>query len=375
MLKVGITGQSGFIGGHLYNFLNLKKDEITLIPFEEGFFENKILLRKFVRDCDVIVHLAALNRHNDPQVVYDTNLKLVNQLLEVLKAEGSRPHILFSSSTQEEMDNLYGKSKRDGRILFEQWAESNNARFTGFVIPNVFGPFGNPFYNSVVATFCHQLTHNERPKIVIDTTLKLIYVDELIDLLYHKIVDPVIGHETTLYNVHNTSESKVSEILAILENFKKIYFESHCFPVLNSNFELNLFNTFRSYMEHSSYYPVLLNKNVDNRGAFIETIKTSIGGQFSFSTTVHGVTRGNHYHTRKIERFIVIKGKAVIELRRIGTNEILHFDLNGDNPSFVDMPIWYTHNITNVGDEELITLFWINEFFNPDDPDTCFEKV
>jgi UDP-2-acetamido-2,6-beta-L-arabino-hexul-4-ose reductase len=161
----------------------------------------------------------------------------------------------------------------------------------------------------------------------------------------------------------------------MLETYKKAYFEGHCFPELNSKFEINLFNTFRSYIDHSTHYPVRLKKNTDQRGIFIETIKTSLGGQFSFSTTLPGVTRGNHFHTRKIERFIVIKGKAVIELRRTGTIETLRFELDGEQPSFVDMPIWYTHNITNVGDQELITLFWINELFNPDEPDTYFETV
>src|SRR5450759_4626539 len=193
MLKVGITGQYGFIGTHLFNFLNLKKEEITLIPFEDKYFENDNQLRKFVNDCDAIVHLAAMNRHGDPQVIYDTNLKLVNQLIEALEVTNSRPHVLFSSSTQEERDNLYGKSKRDGRILFEQWAQRNKTRFTGFVIPNVFGPFGNPFYNSVVATFCHKLTHNEQPKIVIDANLQLIYVNELVDLFYQKIIGVIAG--------------------------------------------------------------------------------------------------------------------------------------------------------------------------------------
>jgi UDP-2-acetamido-2,6-beta-L-arabino-hexul-4-ose reductase len=144
---------------------------------------------------------------------------------------------------------------------------------------------------------------------------------------------------------------------------------------LNNIFEVNLFNTFRSYIDYSSHYPVILKKNQDRRGIFTETLKTSLGGQFSFSTTNPGITRGNHFHTRKIERFIVIKGKANIELRRIGQNEVLKFELDGENPSFVDMPIWHTHNITNIGKEELITLFWINEFFNPDDPDTYFENV
>jgi UDP-2-acetamido-2,6-beta-L-arabino-hexul-4-ose reductase len=375
MLKVGITGQSGFIGTHLYNFLNQQKEEIITVPFHDSYFENEGKLRDFISGCDAIVHLAAMNRHGDPQVIYDTNLRLVKHLIDVMQAAGSRPHILFSSSTQEERDNLYGKSKRDGRILFEQWAERNNASFTGFVIPNVFGPFGNPYYNSVIATFCHQLTHNEQPKIVVDATLQLIYVNELVKLFYQKIIAAKKTAAITRFDVRYTTEKKVSEILLSLENYKSLYLERHSFPELNTVFDLNLFNTFRSYIDHSSINPVLLKKNTDQRGTFIETTKTSLGGQFSYSTTVPGVTRGNHYHTRKIERFIVIRGKAVIELRRIGTAEILRFELDGENPSFVDMPIWYTHNITNVGDDELITLFWINEFFNPDDPDTFFEKV
>ena len=375
MLKVGITGQSGFIGTHLFNFLKLKNEKIITLPFDDNYFINKNQLKDFVKNCDVIVHLAAMNRHGDPQVIYDTNLKLVNQLIEALEMTGARPHVLFSSSTQEERDNLYGKSKRDGRKLLEQWAQRNQSRFTGFVIPNVFGPFGNPFYNSVVATFCYQLTHNENSKIDIDANLQLIYVNELVNLFYQKIIEPAEESYISMLKVKHTSENKVSEILQILENYKKLYFEENTIPELNSIFELNLFNTFRSYLDHGSRYPVKLKKNVDQRGAFIETIKTAIGGQFSFSTTVPGVTRGNHYHTRKIERFIVIKGKATIDLRRIGTKEVYHFELNGDQPSFVDMPVWYAHNITNVGNEELITLFWINELFNPDDPDTYFENV
>ncbi len=375
MLRVGITGQAGFIGTHLFNFLNLKKDEIATIPFTDSYFENTEELNVFVSKCDAIVHLAAMNRHADPKVIYDTNLNLVHRLITSLDATNSRPHLLFSSSTQEESDNLYGKSKHDGRMLFEEWAHRNNARFTGLIIPNVFGPFGNPYYNSVVSTFCHQLTHNEQPKIIIDANLKLIYVGELVELFYQKIMLPATEISPARINVQKTSENQVSEILSILENYKRLYFESHCFPKIRSPFELNLFNTFRSYIDHSSHYPVILDKNADNRGVFVEAAKTQIGGQFSFSTTIPGITRGNHFHTRKIERFIVIQGKAVIELRRIGTNKVLRFELNGEHPSFVDMPVWYTHNITNVGDSELITLFWINEFFNPDDPDTFFEKV
>lgn len=375
MINVGITGQSGFIGTHLYNILRLKKEELTLIPFEDQYFENEDKLKKFVKQCDTIVHLAAMNRHENPEVLYNTNIRLVQTLIKALEDTNSHPHILFSSSTQEEKDNLYGKSKTDGRLLFEKWAQKNEASFTGFIIPNVFGPFGNPFYNSVIATFCYQLTHNEQPKIVIDANLQLIYVAELVDIFYKDIIGRNGGSVIVRNRVQHTYENKVSEILSMLENYKKTYFEEFCFPELNNTFELNLFNSFRSYMDHSSRYPVILKKNTDQRGVFIESVKTSLGGQFSFSTTRPGITRGNHFHLRKIERFIVIQGKAIIELRRIGTNEKMSFELSGENPSFVDMPVWFSHNITNVGDNELITLFWINEFFNPDDPDTFYEQV
>lgn len=374
MLKVGITGQAGFIGTHLFNYLGLKKEEITLIPFADKFFEDEEKLKEFASACDAIVHLAAMNRHSDPQVLYETNIRLVRLLIEAMDITGSRPHVIFSSSTQEKMDNPYGRSKNEGRKLFEQWALRTNSRFTGLVIPNVFGPFGNPFYNSVVATFCYQLTHDEKPEIIKDADLRLIYINELTELFYRQLTGSSESNIVKL-DVPYTSECKVSEILNLLETYHNVYFEGHCLPELRSIFEFNLFNTYRSYINHSSYYPVDLKKNTDNRGVFIEAVKTLLPGQFSFSTTVPGITRGNHYHIRKIERFIVIKGKATIRLRKTGTDEIIQFELDGERPSFVDIPVWYTHNITNTGTEELLTLFWINEFFDPENPDTYFESV
>lgn len=167
----------------------------------------------------------------------------------------------------------------------------------------------------------------------------------------------------------------MSRVLALLESYKSNYFEKGIIPNLDNEFEKNLFNTFLCYIDHKSFFPFPLKLNTDNRGSFVETVKLNSGGQVSFSTTVPGITRGNHYHTRKAERFAVIKGKARIELRKIGTTEILSFDLDGSQPSFVDMPIWYTHNITNVGDEELFTIFWINEHYKAEDGDTYFEQV
>ena len=372
MIKIGITGQAGFIGTHLYHFFGLKKESITRIPFEDCFFEDPAALEGFVRQCDVIIHLAALNRHNDPQAIYETNIRLVNQLISALEKTASVPHVLFASSIQEERDNQFGRSKREGREMLAAWAERNKAAFTGLVIPNVFGPFGNPYYNSVVATFCHQVTHGEEPVIEVDAMLRLIYIGELVKVFYEAITGHFSARE---YKVPHTSEKKVTEILERVRRFKSDYADKGIFPMLKDKFDLDLFNTFRCYMDIPGHYPVKLVLNTDDRGSFVETIKSQLGGQVSFSATSPGLTRGNHFHTRKIERFAVIKGKARIQLRRIGTTKVLDFDLDGSQPSYVDMPVWYTHNITNTGNEDLYTIFWINEFFDPNDPDTYYENV
>ena len=408
MIKVGITGQSGFIGSHLFNTLSLYPESYTRIAFEDAYFNKPEKLHSFVHQCDVVVHLAAVNRHAEPEVIYETNLSLVKQLIEACEVTDSKPHILFSSSTQEEKDNPYGKSKKEGRELLETWAIKNNARFSGLVIPNVFGPFGLPFYNSVVATFCHQLTHGEKPEIHVNGQLKLIFVGDLIaeflKLISNSYQPSAFSHQlkadsrqptadsrqpitnsrqmkadsrqlSAKITIPPTTERKVTDILRILKSYKSTYFENGIIPALKDHFEINLFNTFRSYINLKEFNPVLLKSNNEDRGTFVETIKTCLGGQFSFSTTKHGITRGNHFHTRKIERFAVIKGKARIQLRRIGTEEVLDFYLSGDEPSYVDMPVWYTHNITNISNDELYTLFWINEFYDPNDSDTFFEKV
>ena len=170
MKRIGITGQAGFVGTYLFNLLKTKNN-VTTIPFEDVYYENPNSLVDFVKKCDVIVHLAAVNRCDSPDELYETNIRLVNQLIEAMQTAEVSPHVIFSSSTQEERVHLYGKSKRDGREKLSAWAEANQALFTGLVIPNVYGPFGKPFYNSVVAPFCHQLTDGEQPKIDVDGTL------------------------------------------------------------------------------------------------------------------------------------------------------------------------------------------------------------
>lgn len=375
--RIGITGQAGFVGNHLYTTLSLR-DDVELIPFERSFFEDGEKLNQFVSNCDTVVHLAAMNRHEDQNVIYNTNIQLVEELIKACEATKSRPHIIFSSSSQESRDNLYGKSKKEGKEKLMVWADRSGSKFSSLTIPNVFGPFGKPNYNSVVATFCHKVAHDEKPTIINDGEVGLIYINDLVKVF----IDTIFGDQDTVALSNNSFEVaiapnhfvKVSRILELLNKFKRDYVQNGVFPNLEDHFEKSLFNTFRCYIPED-HYPVKYTKHTDPRGSFVEIARTQTSGQFSFSTTVPGITRGNHFHTRKAERFAVISGKARIQLRKIGTDEVINYDLDGKEPAYVDMPIWYTHNITNTGDEELITLFWINEPYNPEDADTYFENV
>jgi UDP-2-acetamido-2,6-beta-L-arabino-hexul-4-ose reductase len=246
MLYVGITGQSGFIGTHLFNYLKLKDKELILVPFVDSYFQDNSLLYSWVSKCDVIIHLAGMNRHKDETVIYNTNINLVRQMITALEITEKKPHLIFSSSLQENRDNSYGRSKKEGRELFISWAKKNNGKFTGLVMPNVFGPFGRPFYNSVVATFCYQLTHSENPKIDIDCDLKLIYVVELAEVIYKVLIERKYEDE---YQVSHSYEKKVSDVLRLLLEFKKTYFDEGKVPTLNNRFEQNLFNTFLSFID------------------------------------------------------------------------------------------------------------------------------
>lgn len=372
MIRVGITGQEGFIGNHLYNRLSLLKDEFEVIDFEKGFFQDDSSLVNWVNRCDVIVHLAAVNRHENSQTLLNINISLVEKLIHAMESINHKCHVIFSSSNQEEKVNSYGFSKRQGRLLLSEWAIRNSTSITGMVIPNVFGPFGKPFYNSVIATFCFQLCNDETPKIDIDANLKLIFVDEL--------VNEIITHISKRTNdpelkIKPTSEHTVSAVLSTLIGFKNSYFDLGIIPAIEDSFSINLFNTFRSFINYEKYFPQKYNANIDDRGQFVELIKLQTGGQISFSTTVPGIIRGNHFHSRKIERFSVIKGKALVKLRRLNTKKVLHFELDGNEPSYIDMPVWYIHNIKNIGNEDLYTIFWINEFYDPSNSDTYFEVV
>jgi UDP-2-acetamido-2,6-beta-L-arabino-hexul-4-ose reductase len=369
-LKVGITGMIGFVGSHLRDNLKAQKD-FEVLPFEDNYYQNPELFIDFAKKADVIVHLAGVNR-DEPQVVYQKNIELMEKLLEYVDASGGKPYILFSSSTQIEKDNEYGKAKKRGMELLEQWVQKNNASAVSMVVPNVFGDGGRPFYNSVVATFCHQVTHGETPTILKDGQMTMIYINDLVSDIIKLIRNREQGYKVEY--IKPRAEIKVSEVLELLNKFKNFYFDKGMVPAITSEFQRDLYNTFITYMDEADWQRNL-KMNTDARGSFIEVFKLEDGGQVSFSTTKPGITRGNHYHIRKNEKFCVVSGQASIKLRRVGTTKVIEYKVSGDKPAWVEMPIYYTHNITNIGNNELLTLFWINEHFNADDPDTFFEEV
>ena len=370
-MRIGITGQNGFIGYHLTQTIKYKNSDYTIVPFQKSFFEKEDLLKDFISSCDVVVHLAGVNRAETGIEVYDGNMKLTNILNKALLGAKFQGKLLFASSYQENENSVYGQAKKSSRIVLEDTMNDLGGSYTGLIIPNVFGPFCKPYYNSFVATFCSKIINDEAPEVIQDANIPLLYVGNLIN----QIVEAIIKPKESILNIQPDIEVKVTEVLNLLNSFKDSYIDKNTIPSLKSTFELEMFNTFRSYLDIENIYPSFLEKHSDQRGFFSEIIRTDIGGQFSYSSTLPGITRGNHFHTRKIERFIVIGGKAKISLRKIGSTEVHDYLLDGENPSYVDMPIWYTHNITNIGSSPLITAFWINEPYNSEDADTYFENV
>lgn len=372
-MNILITGNKGFIGQHLVNTLtHLSSNNFKVIQFSKEDFQNPKILDDKVKKSSVIVHLAGLNRHEDQSVIYESNMNLSQELLNSIKRVEFKGKLIFSSSIQESLNNSYGKSKKDSRNLFIKESKSNGFSFSGLILPNVYGPFGKPNYNSFIPTFCHKIYNEEKVEIQENNQVQLIYIDTVISILINEIENIYSNYE-----IHVDPEKiiSVNEVKNILIEFKKEYIDSNIIPNLGSSFKLNLFNTFRSFIDLETFFPVRFKDNIDKRGNFIEILKSNSKGQYSFSTTKPNKTRGNHFHTKKVERFAVIKGESLIQLRKIGTNKIIKFQLSGNNPSFVDIPVWYTHNISNIGDGELITLFWINESYDINNPDTYIEKV
>ena len=368
-MRIVISGHTGFVGGHLLRNFRLHYPNHNLILLNKEDFRSENFNDKIQKE-DFIYHLAGVNRAETDKEVYRSNIEINSSLVKHLEKINFKGKLYFSSSLQEDSDSLYGKAKKNAREDFERLSKKLGFTFYSSLTPNVFGPFCKPFYNSFIATFSHQLLKKQTPTIITDNTVKLIYIDyyisSLLELLEGKI---------EVINFNFQTEIKVSEVLEKLNLFLKQYIHENKIPNLESKFDKDLFNTFRSYINHKEFFPRGYEMHSDERGSFIELSKALSMGQSSYSTTNSGVTRGNHFHTRKIERFSVIKGKAKIELRKYLTDEIISFELDGNSPSYVDMPIWFTHNIKNIGDEVLYTNFWINEPYDEANADTYFEEV
>jgi UDP-2-acetamido-2,6-beta-L-arabino-hexul-4-ose reductase len=364
-MRIGITGIDGFLGWHLR--CRLLPESVEIKGAVESTFRDPEALAAFVAGCDVVVHLAAMNR-GEPSEVEATNVALAEKLVAALEARSSKAHVLFSSSTHIHGDSGYGRSKKKAGECLDRWARTRGGRFTNLVLPHLFGEGGRPFYNSGCATFCHQLARGEASEVNPAGRLELIHAQRVSDLILRCIREETEG-DLRVEGTPLAVDELYGRLRAISESYR-----AGIIPSLEDPLELELFNTYRSYLFPQAY-PVGVTLHSDPRGWLFESVKTRNGGQSFLSLTHPGITRGNHYHRAKFERFMVIQGEAEIRIRRLFDDRIHTFPVSGRTPCFVDMPTFHTHAIQNTGGEELITMFWSHEIFDPARPDTYARTV
>jgi len=361
-----ITGGHGFIGTHVYNYLRYVIGEKNIIPLDKKSFNDNEVLNALLEKTTCIIHLAGINRDKNESFIYEENRRICKHLISALKSQNAYPRFINISSIHEESDTAFGRAKKENRIDLEKYYQNHNTNLLSFLTPNIFGPFCKPNYNSFVATFCSNVIHQNPINLNNDRTIELLYVDELIEQIHYHLESNIGG----MVNSFKTTSITISDVLDKLENFKNLYLDKGIVPNLNSTFNVNLFNTFRSYIP-SDHFPKSQLIHSDHRGYFAEIIRSTSEGQVSISTSSPSVERGNHFHTRKIERFQIIKGKALVELRKINTEEIITYELCSEKLDYVDIPIWYTHNLINKSNnDELIMLFWISEHYSEESHDT-----
>ena len=313
------------------------------------------------------IHLAGVNRASDVEVSAG-NIEFAEQLASALRTAATPPPVVvYANSTQSTNGSVYGEAKARAAEILARAASDVGADFVDVHLPNLFGEHGRPFYNAVTATFSHLIaTGAQSPTVENDKALTLLHAQNAVDLLTGITsvdVIPNLVHDET-----------VSGILRRLSGYAELYNGGEI-PNIEDDFDRDLFNTYRSYT-FPAQSPVKLTRHADDRGSFFEIVRSHGGsGQSSFSTTHPGITRGDHYHRRKIERFTVLQGRARISLRKLFTDEVISFEMTGEEPGAIDMPTMWAHNITNIGDESLYTSFWTNDIFNPKDPDTIAEAV
>ena len=389
LLRILVTGSNGFVGKNLVANLrtiqngtnktrNIQIEEI----FEYDRDTSKEKLDEFCKNCNFVFNLAGVNRPKEETEFMQGNFGFAQNLLNTLKKYNNKCPVMLSSSIQATLqgrfaNSEYGKSKLAGEELFFNYSQETNAKVLVYRFPNLFGKWCKPNYNSVVATFCYNISRNlpitiSNP----NNELELLYIDDLIEEMFDALENKEHRCEDAKYcYVPTTHKATLGEIVDLLNQFKQQPKTLQMPQIPNNSFAKKLYSTYLSYLPKEEVC-FSLKTNTDNRGSFTELLKTLNCGQFSVNISKPGITKGEHWHNTKWEFFIVVSGKAKIEQRKIGTNEILTFDVSGENIQAVHMLPGYTHNIINLSDtENLVTLMWANEQFNQNKPDTFFEKV
>lgn len=381
-MKILVTGAKGFVGKNLVAALqNIKdgKDKTTALPadLEICVFDidtEKSLLDAFCADCDFVFNLAGVNRPQNEAEFAAGNFGFASELLDILKKHGNTCPVMLSSSTQAVLDNPYGKSKKAGEDLFFRYAEETGAKVLVYRFPNLFGKWCRPNYNSAVATFCHNIAH-DLPITVNDRNheMTLVYIDDLVQ----EMLSALLGKETrdgAFCRVPTEHKITLGEIADLLYSFKESRETKQVPDMTDGSFSKKLYSTYLSYLPTDKFsYP--LKMNIDDRGSFTEILRTQNNGQFSVNISKPGITKGQHWHHTKNEKFLVVSGKGVIRFRKIDSDEVLEYFVSGEKLEVVDIPVGYTHNIENLGDTDMVTFMWCNECFNPEKPDTYFLEV
>ena len=382
-MKILVTGARGFVGRNLVSQLrNIAEGKAKwykvaaegLQVYEYDIDSDPAELEVYCKNADFVFNLAGVNRPQDPKEFMEGNFGFASTLLDTLKKYKNTCPVMISSSIQAELDNPYGESKRAGEQLMFDYAEETGAKVLVYRYPNLFGKWCRPNYNSAVATFCNNIA-NGLPIQVNDpsVTLRLCYVDDVVDELIAALTGDEHREGKYCY-VPTVHEVRLGEIVELLNKFKAMP-ETLGVPTLSNGFEKALYSTFLSYFPKEKFsYPVKM--NIDPRGSYTELIRSEHNGQFAVNISKPGITKGQHWHHTKNEKFVVVHGHGLIQLRKLGTDEVVEFEVSGDKIEVVEMIPGYTHNIINLSEtDDLVTFMWANECFDPSRPDTYFELV
>lgn len=368
-MKVLITGADGFIGKNLSVHLSEMKNIEILTFTKKNNLENLSLL---VQEADFIFHLAGVNRPVHESEFMEGNLNLTLALCNAIAKSKRKIPILYSSSIQAENNSTYGSSKKAAEDSLIQFAQSYGNSIAIYRLPNVFGKWAKPNYNSVVATFCHNIA-NDLPITINDSEAKieLVYIDDVIS----SFVDVLDNHvsESGFIVITPTYHVALGDLAIQLEKFRDSR-SNLITEEVGTDFVRALYSTYVSYLQPKSF-SYTVPRYGDDRGVFVEMLKTPNAGQFSFFTAHPGITRGGHYHHSKTEKFLVIKGKALFRFKHILSDEYYELTTSGESPEIVETVPGWTHDVTNIGNDELIVMLWANEIFDRVHPDTYMMKI